>query len=161
MGSSTDDQGYDIRQTPDGGFIVTGYSSSNDGDVSGNHGGEDVWVVKLNNTGTIQWQKSFGGSENDEGYSVQLTTDGGYIICGQSASNNGDVTGNHGNSDVWVVKLNSAGSIQWQKSFGGSGEDAGLIWQTTDGGYIVVGYTSSNDGDITGNHGGDDAWVIN
>ena len=68
----------------------------------------------------IQWQKSLGGSSQDEGYSVKQTFDGGYIVVGSSNSNNGDVTGNNGTSDYWVAKLNSSGIIQWQKSLGKS-----------------------------------------
>lgn len=85
--------------------IVVGGSMSNDGDVSDNHGDYDYWVVKLNNSGVLQWQKSLGGSGKDQARSVQQTTDGGYVIAGGSRSNNGDVTGNHGDYDFWIVKL--------------------------------------------------------
>jgi len=152
---------FSIRQTTDNGYIVTGQSQSNDGDISGNHGGNDYWVVKLNDTGAIQWQKSLGGSNEDDAYDIRQTADGGYIVAGQSASNDGDVTSNHGSSDYWVVKLNDTGAIQWQRSFGGSSDDdAYAIRQTTDGGYIVAGQSASNDGDVSGNHGGYDYWVV-
>jgi hypothetical protein len=161
LGGTGDDGGYSIQQTTDGGFIVAGYSSSTDGDVTGNHGSGDYWVVKLSSTGTITWQKSLGGTGNDEARSIQQTTDGGYIVAGHSNSINGDVTGNHGSGDNWVVKLSSTGTITWQKSLGGTGWDgATSIQQTTDGGYIVAGSSSSTDGDVTGNHGGVDYWVV-
>ena len=81
-----------------------------------------------------------------------MTTDGGYIVAGFGDSDDGDVSGNHGKDDCWIVKLDGSGSIQWQKSLGGSGKDrAESIHQTTDGGYIVAGFTESNDGDILGN----------
>ena len=150
-----------IQQTSDGGYIAAGSSFSNDGDVSGNHGGFDCWVVKLNNEGTIVWQKSLGGLSNDEAESIQQTNDGGFILAGHSDSNDGDVSGNHGGPDYWVVKLSSIGTIEWQKSLGGSGSDqAKSVQQTNDGGYIVAGYTSSNDGDVSVNYGYLDYWVV-
>ncbi len=94
-----------IQPTTDGGYIVTGSAKSNNGDVSGNHGGQDAWIVKLSNNGTFQWQKSLGGTDNDFANSIQSTTDGGYIVAGQATSNNGDVSGNHGATDAWVIKL--------------------------------------------------------
>src|SRR4249919_3188265 len=88
----------------------------------------------------IQWQKSLGGDSADEANSIVQTFDGGYIVAGHSGSNNGDVSGNHGSGDYWIVKLNSTGNIQWQKSLGGSGYDgAESIKQTFDSGYIVAG----------------------
>jgi len=161
LGGSNHEVAYSIQQTEDGGYIVAGYSSSTDGDVSGNHGGEDYWVVKMNASGGIEWQKSLGGSGSERAKSISQTSDGGYIVAGYSSSTDGDVTGNQGNFDFWVVKLNAAGILQWQKSIGGSDNDqANSINQTTDGGYILAGYSHSNDGDITGNHGGSDFWVV-
>jgi hypothetical protein len=163
LGGGGWDVGRSTRQTTDGGYIVAGYSMSIDGEVTGNHGAFDMWVVKLNATGAIQWQKSLGGSDFDYASSIQQTTDGGYIVAGETQSNDGDVSGNHGNSyDFWVVKLDTAGTIQWQKCLGGSGgESASSVRQTSDGGYIVAGFTwLSYDGDVTGNHGDFDAWVV-
>ncbi len=163
LGGSSYDEAYSIQQTTDGGYIVAGYTESNDGDVSGSgyHGGYDFWVVKLDSNGNKQWQKALGGSGNDEAYSIQQTTDGGYIVAGYTWSNDGDVSGNHGNDDFWVVKLDRNGNIVWQKALGGSFSDGAYsIQQTADGGYIVAGYTWSNDGDVSGSHGNDDFWVV-
>ena len=161
LGGSGWDVANSIQQTGDDGFIVAGYSTSNDGDVTGNHGSFDYWVVKLNGSGSIEWQKSLGGSDSDYAHSIQQTSDGGFIVAGRGHSNNGDATGNHGSSDFWVVKLNSSGNIEWQKSLGGIDyEEAYSIQQTVDGGYIVAGRSSSNDGDVTGNHGESDYWVV-
>jgi hypothetical protein len=161
FGGLSEDYPYSIQQTTDGGYIVAGYSSSTDGDVTGNHGGGDCWVVKLDATGNLQWQRLLGGSEYDFANSIQQTTDGGYIVAGGSASADGDVTGNHGGEDYWVVKLDATGNLLWQKSFGGSDdEEAWSIQQTTDGGYIVAGSSYSTDGDVTGNHGGEDYWIV-
>ena len=164
LGGSANEIASSIQQTTDGGYIVVGQSTSNDGDVTGHHGiiiNDDYWVVKLDNSGNIQWQKSLGGTQNDSGLSIQQTTDGGYIVTGYSGSNDGDVTGNHGTIDYWVVKLDNSGNIQWQKSLGGTGDENGyFIQQTLDGGYIVAGYSNSNDGDVTGNNGANDYWVV-
>ena len=152
---------YAIDNTPDGGFIVAGYADSNNGDVSGNHGGKDAWIVKLNSTGGIQWQKCLGGSGWDEAWAIQVTSDGGYIMAGRTNSVNGDATGTNGGLDYWVVKLSNSGIIEWQKALGGTGEDdAYAVRETSDGGYIVAGESSSNNGNVTGNHGDYDYWVV-
>lgn len=162
FGGSNEDIAYSIQQTVDGGYIVAGNSQSNDGDVNGSHGSSDFWVIKLTSTGVITWQKTYGGNSWDVASSIKQTLDEGYIIAGRSLSNNGDVTGNHGNEDYWIVKINSIGNIEWQKSLGGSGsEHAYSIEQTSEGGYIVAGFTLSNDGDVTGNHSSlGDFWIV-
>ncbi|MDI6832879.1 MAG: T9SS type A sorting domain-containing protein [Bacteroidales bacterium] len=161
LGGNGTDVSTSIQQTNDGGFIVAGYTSSNDSNVSGNHGGYDYWIVKLSNSGDIEWQKCLGGENDDRANSIQQTNDGGYIVAGRSASIYGDVSGNHCGYDYWIVKLNSLGDIQWQKCLGGNGTDESTsIQQTNDGGYIVAGYTFSNNSDVSGNHGGDDYWIV-
>jgi len=160
LGGSGTDDGYAIQQTFDGGYIVVGGSNSTDGQVTGNHGGYDYWVVKLDDTGAIQWEESLGGAGDDVAYTVQQTSDSGYIISGSSDSATGNVTVNYGGQDYWVVKLNKYGSVTWQKSLGGSMNDVSYsIQQTADSGYITVGGSISNDGMVTGNHGGEDYWV--
>ncbi|WP_330743897.1 T9SS type A sorting domain-containing protein [Chryseobacterium sp. CP-77] len=161
LGGTHGESANAVQQTSDGGYIVAGHSMSNDGDVTGNHGGGDYWIVKLNPAGGIQWQKTLGGSNVDDAQSIRQTTDGGYIIAGSSNSGDGDISGNHGNYDYWIVKLDSNGNMQWQKSLGGNSVDmAQSIQQTSEGGYIVAGSSSSNDGDVSGNHGGGDYWIV-
>ena len=161
LGGSNQDASYSIQHTSDGGYIVAGWSTSNDGDVTSNNGSHDYWIIKLTNTGDISWQKSFGGSDEDNALSIEQTTDGGYIVAGYSYSNDGDVTGNHGGPDYLVVKLDNVGNISWQKSLGGSNQEYTFSIQATyDGGYIVAGLSLSNDGDVTGNHGFNDCWVV-
>ena len=160
LGGTGEDNAYSIKQTADGGYVVAGHSNSINGDVTGNHGSIDFWVVKLTSTGVIDWQKSLGGTGWEYALSIQQTADGGYIVAGKSSSNNGDLTGNQGSYDYWVVKLTSTGTIDWQKSIGGVGDDGAYsVQQTVDGGYIVAGYTYSIYGDVTGYHGGGDSWV--
>ena len=161
LGGTDTDKGFSLQQTSDGGYVVAGYASSNDGDVSGNQGEEDFWIVKLNSDGGLVWQKSLGGSSDDRARSVQQTSDGGYVVVGFAISNDGDVSGNHGDRDYWIVKLDSDGDLVWQKCLGGSSDDrARSVQQTSDGGYIVAGSTYSNDGDVSGNHGERDYWIV-
>jgi hypothetical protein len=111
--------------------------------------------------GELEWQKALGGSTYDYGKSVHQTSDGGFITCGYVNSSNGMVTGNHGDADYWVVKLDNLGTVLWQKTLGGSGTDWGRsIQQTTDGGYIVAGTTGSYSGDVTVQYGDRDFWVV-
>lgn len=160
-GSSGDDGAYSIINTIDSSFVVVGYAGANSGDVSGYHGSIDAWVIKISATGTILWQKSLGGSGLDIVYSIAQTIDSGYILAGITNSNDGDVTGNHGLYDSWVVKLNASGVIQWQKNLGGTlNERAVSVRQTTDTCYVITGNTESNDGDVSGNHGNSDCWVV-
>ena len=126
-----------FQKSSDGGYIIAGYSNSNDGDVTGNHGGYDFWVLKLTSVGALEWQKSLGGSLDDIANSIFQTSEGGYIVSGITESNDGDVTENKGNNDVWIVKLSSNGTIEWQKSYGGASSESGeSIQQTSDGGHM-------------------------
>ena len=165
LGGSASDYTTSIEQTTDGGYIIAVSSASNDGDVAGNNGGTDYWIVKLSSTGNILWTKSLGGTGNETATSIKQTTDGGYIVAGGTTSTNGYVTGNHGGRDYWIIKLNNIGDTIWTKCLGGTA-DEGLsysdpdIQQTIDGGYILSGYTYSNNGDVSGNHGAADYWIV-
>jgi hypothetical protein len=114
--------------------------------------------VKLNNTGVIQWQNCLGGTLIEESNAVQQTTDGGYILAGFTSSNDGTSSGCSG-QNYWVAKINNTGSLQWQKCLGGIGS-AKSIQQTSDGGFIVAGYTTSSGGNVTGFQGGSDYWIV-
>lgn len=162
-GGSQNDRIMCVQQTFDNGFILTGYTNSNDGNISQNKGDSDLWVLKLNESGDLEWIKTYGGTREEIGYSIKQTLDSNYIVAGVSLSSNGDLTKNNQNSyDVWVVKLNFNGDIQWQKNYGGSGWDSAkevLVMQ--DGSFVVGGYTDSNDLDVTDFHGGrGDFWVL-
>ena len=161
LGGSGLDEAYCSKQTSDGGFIIAGHTRSNNGDVFGNHGGYDAWLIKLNPAGSVEWKRCYGGSGDEWCHSVEQTVDGGYIFAGLTYSNNFDVSGNHGDSDAWVVKVDSSGIIQWQKCLGGSQtEVARCVIQTEDGGYSVVCRTNSTNGEITVAKGGHDFWVV-
>jgi len=160
-GGTSDEFAYSIQQTTDGGYIVAGETFSNDGDVGENNGRWDYWIVKLDQIGNLEWEKSYGGSDIDIAESVQQTTDGGYIVAGSTESNDGDVTENNGSSDYWIIKLDESGNLQWEKNYGGTSYDVAFsIQQTTDGKYIVAGVSYSDDGDIEENIGLSDYWVL-
>ena len=161
FGGSEPDELYSIKQTTDNGYILAGFSGSADGDVFFNRGGSDIWLLKLNDTGAIQWKKTYGGSDNDYTQSIIQTSDNGYFVAGNSLSNNFDVSGNHGSQDGWAIKLDSLGNLEWEKSFGGS--DTDFFWdavQCQDQGYIMVGNSSSIDSDLELNNGGFDVWIV-
>ncbi|MBK9461169.1 MAG: hypothetical protein IPN94_17490 [Sphingobacteriales bacterium] len=131
-----------VQQTTDGGYILAG-------DKKDTQNGLDYWIAKLNSNADIEWEKTYGGNRTDEAKSIQQTTDGGYIVAGSTFSNDGDVTNNNGGNDAWILKLSTNGDIEWQKTYGGSADDYfKSIKQTTDNGYITVGHTYSNDGNI-------------
>jgi hypothetical protein len=151
----------DIVQTPDGGYLVVGSTGSNGGDVSGNHGDYDVWLVKLDEGGSIVQQRCFGGTDTD--YALRMTDAGlgRHVIVGLTASDDGDVSGNHGEGDLWVFMVDADLNLLWQRCLGGSMADYGYgIARTADNGTVLTGYTRSNDGDVSGNHGSLDAWVV-
>ncbi|MBK7850765.1 MAG: T9SS type A sorting domain-containing protein [Bacteroidetes bacterium] len=161
LGGTGPDGAYSIIQLINGDYVITGTSWSTNGDVTGNHGKSDVWVVKLNSTGNIIWQRCFGGTEHEGAYAINSTLDGGLILTGTTDSNNGDVVGNHGYYDVWLIKLDSSGTLEWQKCLGGVPNDEGwAVVQTPDSGYVVGGKTDSNDGDVSGLHGFTDFWLV-
>ena len=132
FGDANFDTGYSVQQTTDGGYILVGYTNSYGA------GGTDCWLVKTDSNGTEAWNKTFGGLSYEEAYSVQQTTDGGYILAGRTRSYGA------GKDDCWLVKTYSNGTEVWNKTFGGTDYDwAKSVQQTTDGGYILAGGTES------------------
>jgi len=139
--SAFDDKAYSIQQTNDGGYIVAGHTSG--------AGGSDIWIIKLASDGTIEWQRTYGGSEGENAKSIQQTYDGGYIIAGAISSYGA------GRSDFWIIKLASDGNIEWQRTYGGTeSENANSIQQTFDGGYVVAGET------LSFGAGNRDCWIL-
>jgi hypothetical protein len=138
FGGSGIDWAYSVQQTSDGGYIVAGDTGSYGA------GDFDVWLIKTDPSGNVTWNKTFGGSGNDGAYSVQQTSDGGYIVAGTTAS----YIYARNSGDVWLIKTDSSGNMAWNKTFDGSGNDwAYSVQQTSDGGYIVTGYTYSYEAD--------------
>ncbi|MEP7317509.1 MAG: T9SS type A sorting domain-containing protein [Panacibacter sp.] len=170
IGGAGNDQLNAIQQTADGGYILGGYSSSNiSGEKTENsYGNNDYWMVKLNNNGIKQWDKTIGGAGNDQLNAMQQTADGGFILGGESDSNvSGEKTENsRGSSDYWIVKLDTQGDIEWDKTIGGNSYDVlHALQQTKDGGYISGGQSASDSsGEKTENTIGEwqesDYWVV-
>lgn len=151
IGGTGDDYLTSIAQTADGGYVAGGYSQSDKSrDKSQNNRGfnsNDYWIVKLDQNGNIEWDKTIGGSLDDILTSLQQTKDGGYILGGYSESNtSGEKTENsRGGLDYWVVKLNAKGNIEWDKTIGGDFTDRlTCLQQTSDDRYILGGYSYSN-----------------
>ncbi len=131
-GAAGDDYGYSVDLTMDGGFVVAGYQNSF------TVGGFDVGLLKVDANGNLVWLKNFGGSLNDHGYSVKATSDGGYIIAGDTRSFGA------GGSDVWLIKTNSVGTEQWSKTYGAAFDDEGRsVDETPDGCFVITGDTRS------------------
>ncbi|MBA3829847.1 MAG: T9SS type A sorting domain-containing protein [Taibaiella sp.] len=144
-GGPLGDDGYGIIQSSDGGILITGNESSYGAGML------DAMFIKLNSNGDTIWSKTFGGPQDDWGYALQQTTDGGYVIGGYTKSFGA------GGKDAYLIKTNAAGFIQWSKTYGGSGDDEGYghcIQQTADGGYILVGSSTSFGA------GGEDVYLI-
>ena len=160
-GGTFTDTAYNAIQTEDNGYIIVGSSDSADVDVSNNHGGYDFWVIKISNTGELIWEKSFGGSETDEARAISQTTDGNYLIVGDTRSNDFDVTKNNGAADLWVIKITPEGTLLWEKILGGTSFDVGRsVSKTEDNGFLISGSSRSTDGNLTNNNGQNDAWVL-
>lgn len=167
IGGKADDLFSCMYLTKDGGLIAGGFSSSN---ISGektedSRGTSDYWIVKLDSNHKIQWDKTIGGSSGDNLQAVQQTTDGGYILGGLSNSSiSGEKTENsRGDKDYWIVKTNSRGKVQWDKTIGGSvQEKVSTILEIKKNDYVVGGYSSSGvSGDKTGgSRGKSDYWLV-
>ena len=137
------EEGFCVQATNDGGFIATGitatYSISE----------EDLWLIKTDSAGQLQWTRTYGGAGFDEGRYVEQTRDGGYIVVGSNSSRGA------GETDVWLIKLTAQGEMSWSRVFGGRRRDWGhAVHQTSDGGYVIVGST------LSFGAGGSDVWLI-
>ncbi len=160
-GGSFTDTAYDAIQTEDDGYIIIGSSDSDDVDVSNPRGSYDFWVIKISDTGTLVWEKSFGGSEIDEAHAISKTADGNYLIVGDTRSSDLGISQNNGAADLWVIKITPDGTLVWEKTLGGSSFDVGRsISKTQDNGFLISGSSRSTNGNLTSNKGQNDAWIV-
>lgn len=142
-------EAFDIVEVPGQGYLIAGQTSANSGDVSGNHGSSDVWLLKIDTNGGKEWQKCLGGSKADGATGLKLAPDNGIIITGWTYSKDGDVSPINNattyTTDAWIVKTDNLGNIQWQKCLGSSDSDKfESVHVTADGNFVAVGYLGTN-----------------
>jgi hypothetical protein len=162
FGGESDDAAKSIRQTPDGGYIVTGSSHSDLIPGVINTGYEDVYTIKMDFKGDVEWQKQYGGGMTDEANDIQAISGEGYIIVGYSYSDNIPGTSKSGDKDCYVIRLDAAGSVIWQRLIGGNGSDGlNSAVQMSDGTFTAVGYSKSTNMLGLINTGESDCLVLN
>ena len=170
-GGSDDDRGHGLVQLPDGGYVLVGYSKSNDGDASENKGQHDNWVIRTDFKGELLWEKSFGFLGHDHAYNIIRTSDGGLFFNGfldVTASNGlgqnkiySNTSSRHGVGEFWAHKIDLEGNLQWRYYYGGTNNDRSYdSIETSSGDFILVGTSESQDQDIKNPNGGYDIWVI-
>ncbi len=167
FGGQDNDWLYSVQQTADGGFILGGWSLSapSGNKLSPNYGGADYWIVRLDQSGNKLWEQSFGGSAYDNLYSLQQTSDGGFLLGGSSASGPGGnkTTVNYGNNDYWLLRLDANGTKLWEQAYGGTGQDVLFSAQeVADHGFILGGYSSSvpSGNKTSTNYLDNDYWIL-
>jgi hypothetical protein len=170
IGGSLWDVLFNVIQTNDGGYLLGGTSSSSiSGEKTdsgrGAFGGKDYWIVKLDNAGNIQWDKTYGGYKEDDLRAIVQTNDGGYMLGGSSESGKSreKMQGSRGDYDYWIIKTDNLGQVEWSNTYGGSGPDyLSSLELTSDGGYILAGYSESNiyREKTESSRGYDDYWII-
>ncbi|MEQ6124394.1 hypothetical protein AAON49_09355 [Pseudotenacibaculum sp. MALMAid0570] len=161
FGGSFTDIPNGVIETSNNEFIIAGSSDSNDVDISGNKGTYDFWLVKTAASGNLVWEKSFGGMEIDEARGIAPTSDGNYVVVGDTRSSDQDVSLNNGAADLWLFKMSDSGNLIWNRSIGGSGFDVPRsVKSTSDNGFIIAGSSRSSDGLVANNQGQNDAWIV-
>jgi len=170
-GGNSSDYAAELLETSDGGFIIAGSSYTYLGNTGGGnktapfYGFSDFWVVRADSRGNKLWDQSYGGASDEHLWSVQQTADGGFILGGSSRSVPGGnkTSPNFGQADFWLVRTDGAGNKLWDRSFGGTLDDlATSVRQTSDGGYVLAGYSASSAGGnkTSSNFGFSDFWIV-
>lgn len=161
------DLGYSFLQTSDNGYLISGVLDVTASNGEGNskttqkHAGGDVWVIKTDSSGDLEWSRFFGGSFTDTPFGITETIDNAFIIAASSDSEDFNISNNKGSYDFWILKITADGSLIWEKNFGGSEIDEPRgITSTNDGNFMIVGDTRSSDKDVASNNGGADLWVL-
>ena len=164
MGGTNYESARDIEPTPDGGYLVLGETNSTDGDVIAGYGGtKDIWLVKIDASGNLQWQKRIGGTGLDIGNRLLPLSDGNYLIAASTSSNDGDIHGNHGTggyTDGLLLKIDPVGTVIWSKCFGGTKNEELMDLRVINGKIFTSGYANSTDGDIPPNQKNYDVWML-
>ncbi|MEO8583671.1 MAG: gliding motility-associated C-terminal domain-containing protein [Flavitalea sp.] len=154
----------DVVQTSDGGYLILGETNSTDGGVIAGFGGtKDIWLLKLNASGNLAWQKRLGGNGLDIGNKMVQLDDGNFLIAATTSSADGDIKGNHGSggfTDGALLKIDPLGNVLWSKCYGGTNNEELLDIQIINGKTYVAGYANSTDGDIPSNQKNYDVWLL-
>jgi len=155
------DEARAIVKTNDGNYIIAGDTRSNANDISNNNGAADLWLIKISPNGSLLWEKTIGGTSFDVARSIVKTQDNGFLLAGSSRSNDIDVSENKGQNDAWALKIDTNGDLQWETTVGGSDIDFGYsIAELNDASIILVGDSTSSDGDLIENKGFTDLLII-
>ena len=166
FGGSKNDAGQAIINTSDNGYAILGHTQSTDLDIKNKtEESFDYWVLKFDKDNSLEWSKTYGGSDDDRARDIVQLSDGSFIITGFSRSSDRDVSINNGNYDFWTVKLDASGTILWEKSLGFSGSDqAYCVKKTADNGFLLGGSldvsASGGQGNLKSMHAGGDFWLI-
>jgi hypothetical protein len=161
FGGTNNDRAHAVVQADDGGFVMAGFSESDDFDISNTKGSYDFWVLKINPQGDLVWERSFGGTGIEISQDLVKTEDGNYVVTGHTFSADTNISKNNGESDIWMIKIDDSGNLLWETTFGGSQFDAAEnVSLAGDGGFIISGNSKSSDADLTENEGENDIWVI-
>lgn len=141
LGGGENESAQAVALTKDGGYMITGYTASSDGEMTASHGSSDVWLAKLDAQGNKLWMKLYGGRQSDGAYAIAADANG-YVLTGQSSSTDGDATSNQGAYDIWVLKVDENGTKMWQESIGGLVNDNGYgVLANADGSVVIAGRT--------------------
>lgn len=169
LGGSKNDAFNALEQTADGGYIAAGYTQSNAGDIATKTNDSfDFLVSKFSPENTLEWQRTYGGSDDDRAAAIIQTRDGGFAVLGYAKSADQEVSKNAGAKDFWLLKLSNNGTLLWEKSFGFSGADYGTaLLETKEGGFLLSGVLDVSASNGQGNarralkqHAGGDYWAI-
>lgn len=164
FGGSQNEELFQASKTSDGGYLLTGLSDSQDGDINqaNVYDTSNIFVVKCDSLGNKIWARTYGGNLYDKGRFGMEDSHGHYLITGTTLSNDGDVNASHLNAEVFVMKLTTDGDVVWLRTYGGNGyESSRFIRETTDGNYLVGAYSTSANGDLDTSHfGSHDGWIF-
>ncbi|MCA0131157.1 hypothetical protein [Winogradskyella alexanderae] len=161
FGGNFTDTPYGIIQKENNGYLILGSSDSSDTDISNNLGSYDFWLIDVAPDGTLISEKSFGGTQIDEGRAIIATPDGNYLLAGDTRSNDVNISSNNGGADLWLAKVSPSGNLIWERNIGGSNFDvARAIKSSKNGNFILAGSSRSSDVDVASNKGQNDAWVL-
>ncbi len=161
FGGSNNDRCYDVIEAHDGNIIMLGSSESDDFDITNPRGSYDIWAVKVSLTGDLIWQKNYGGSIIEIGYGIDKTSDGNYILAGDTRSDNVDIENFRGNTDFWLIKIDENGNMIWEETYGGTDfESARDVIELQNGDLLACGSSKSSDVQVSENFGENDVWLV-